>query len=82
MRALRMCRLYHDGWLHSDLTCKYSWTVDGHPRGDICVTAAADHVVLNYRTGKHGGDLQDISYSVQIDRTPVILAAHGLVSCV
>jgi hypothetical protein len=70
MQALGMCRLSHDGWLHSGLTCKYSWTVDGHPRGDIRVTAAADHVVLNYRTRKHGGDWQDVSYSVQIDRTP------------
>lgn len=70
MKALRISRLSRDGWLHSGLTCKYSWTVGGHPRGDIRVTAEADHVVLNYRTREQGGDWQDASYPVQIDRTP------------
>lgn len=70
MKALRIGKLARDGWLYSGLTCKYLWTIGGRPSGDIRVTAAVDRVVLNYRTQERGGDWQDVSYPVQIDRTP------------
>lgn len=70
MQALRIGRLARDGWLRHGVTCSYSWTINGRPTGDIRVTAATGHVVLNYRCRENGGDWEQVSYPVQIDRTP------------
>ena len=70
MKALHIGRLARDGWLRSGQTCTYSWTMGGRPRGNIRVTAARGHVVLNYRIRENGGDWHDACYSVQIEQTP------------
>lgn len=70
MKALHISKLASDGWLQSGHTCSYAWSRAGRPFGDIRVTAATGHILLNYRCRDSGGDWQGQSYAVQIDRTP------------
>ncbi|WP_324752097.1 hypothetical protein [Roseovarius sp. Pro17] len=70
MKELRIAKLASDGWLDSGRTCSYAWSRTGSTIGDIQVSAAAGHILLNYRSRDNGGAWQDQCYPVQIDRTP------------
>lgn len=70
MRELRIGKLASNGWLGSGRTCSYAWSQSGRRIGDIRVTAAAGHILLNYRSRGGSGEWQAHSYPVQIDWTP------------
>ncbi len=70
MKALHIGKLASDGWLDSGRSCSYAWSRAGQPIGDIRVTAAMGHILLNYRSRDSGGDWQEQCYPVQIERTP------------
>jgi len=70
MKALHIGKLANEGWLDSGRTCSYAWSLAGRPIGDISVTAAAGHILLQYRRRDNGGGWHDQCYTVQIDWTP------------
>jgi len=70
MRALPIGKLSKAGWLSSGRTCAFTWSRAGRKTGAINVTAAAGHVVLSYKARSNGDEWRDMSYPVQIDRTP------------
>lgn len=48
----------------------WQWSSRGEVVASIDIHAAADHVMLSYRTRERGGDWQDVRYPVRLNWTP------------
>jgi hypothetical protein len=70
MRALDVRRLHRDGFLRPGMRFGWQWTQRGEEVASINVAVDTDLVVLSYRQRQRGGQWQDMSYPVWLERTP------------
>lgn len=70
MRALDVRRLERDGFLKLGMRFSWQWTRRDEVVATISLAVDTDRVVLSYRQREQGGEWQDLSYPVRLERTP------------
>lgn len=70
MRTLDVRRLHRGGYLKPGMKFGWQWTQRDEVAASIHMAVDADCVVLSYRQRQHGGQWQDMSYPVSLERTP------------